>query len=56
MGAYPLKEVDTKKKMQLNELYKMLKDMFESGFYGSIEIKFEAGKVTIVKKTESIKI
>ena len=24
--------------------------------YGSVEVKFEAGKVTIIKKTESIKI
>ncbi|MGA1847641.1 hypothetical protein [Deferribacter abyssi] len=56
MAAYNLKEVDTKRKMQLNELYKMLKEMFENNFYGALEIKFEAGKVTIVKKTESIKL
>ncbi|WP_188020318.1 hypothetical protein [Deferribacter autotrophicus] len=56
MATIKLSEAETKKKQQLNELYKMLKELFESNFYGALEIKFEAGKVTIVKKTESIKI
>lgn len=43
-------------KSQLTKLYEMLKDMFQNQYYGSLEVKFEAGKVTIVKKTESIKI
>lgn len=47
---------DNKKRSQLTQLYEMLREMFQEGYYGSIEVKFEAGKVTIVRKTESIKI
>ncbi len=43
-------------KSQLTKLYEMLREMFSTQYYGSLEIKFEAGKVTIVKKTESIKV
>lgn len=43
-------------KSQLTKLYEILREMFQNQYYGSIEVKFEAGKVTIVKKTESIKI
>lgn len=43
-------------KSQLTKLYEILRDMFQNQYYGSLEVKFEAGKVTIVKKTESIKI
>ncbi|UOD35086.1 hypothetical protein DSN97_01745 [Deferribacteraceae bacterium V6Fe1] len=43
-------------KSQLTKLYEMLRDMFQNQYYGSLEVKFEAGKVTIVKKTESIKL
>lgn len=43
-------------KSQLTKLYEMLREMFSTQYYGAVEIKFEAGKVTIVKKTESIKI
>ena len=41
---------------QLTKLYEMLRKIFESEFYGSLEVKFEAGKVTIIRKTESIKL
>jgi hypothetical protein len=47
---------DHKRKSQLTQLYEMLRDMFQDNYYGSVEVKFEAGKVTIVRKTESIKI
>lgn len=47
---------DNKKRSQLTQIYEMLREMFQEGYYGSIEVKFEAGKVTIVRKTESIKI
>lgn len=43
-------------KSQLTRLYEILREMFQTQYYGSIEVKFEAGKVTIVKKTESLKI
>ncbi len=45
-----------KSRSQLTQLYEILREMFQEGYYGSIEVKFEAGKVTIVRKTESIKI
>ena len=43
-------------KSQLTKLYEIMRETMEAGFYGSVEVKFEAGKVTIIKKTESIKI
>lgn len=43
-------------KSQLTKLYEIMRETMEQGFYGSVEVKFEAGKVTIIKKTESIKI
>ncbi len=43
-------------KSQLTKLYEIIRESMEEGFYGSIEVKFEAGKITIVRKTESIKI
>lgn len=43
-------------KSQLTKLYEILREMFQTKYYGSIEVKFEAGKVTIVKRTESLKI
>lgn len=43
-------------KSQLTRLYEIFKDTVESEFYGTVEIKFEAGKVTIIRKTESIKL
>lgn len=45
-----------KDKSQLTRLYEIMREMFQSQYYGSLEVKFEAGKVTIVKKTESLKI
>ncbi|MBZ4642924.1 hypothetical protein LF845_01020 [Deferribacterales bacterium Es71-Z0220] len=53
MAAVNMKNND---KSQLTKLYEILRDMFQNQYYGSLEVKFEAGKVTIVKKTESIKI
>lgn len=43
-------------KSQLTKLYEIMRETMENGFYGSVEVKFEAGKVTIIRKTESIKI
>jgi hypothetical protein len=39
----------------MTELIKLLQQLETSRFYGSIEIKMEAGRVTIVRKTESWK-
>lgn len=41
---------------QFTKLCDIVKNTMEAGFYGCMEIKFEAGKVTIVKKTESLKL
>jgi hypothetical protein len=41
---------------QLDQLQEILREMFQSNFYGSVEVKFEGGKVTIVRKTQSLKI
>ena len=39
----------------MNELIQLLRQLEAARFYGSVEIKFEAGQVTVIKKTESIK-
>jgi hypothetical protein len=39
----------------VNELVQLLRQLEASRFYGSVEVKFEAGQVTVIKKTESIK-
>lgn len=49
-------EVKQVEKTQLSKLNDIMRQTMESGFYGAVEIKFEAGKVTIIRKTESIKI
>ena len=38
-----------------DRLFKMIKELIESKFYGELLIKLEAGNVVILKKTESIK-
>lgn len=40
----------------IDKLIALLKVLVEGRFYGSVEIKFEAGKIVIIKKTESIKL
>ncbi len=40
----------------MDKLLEILKRLLESGFYGKLEINFENGKVTTIKKTESIKV
>jgi hypothetical protein len=39
---------------EMNELIEMLKELEQRRFYGSVEIKFESGAVTLIKKTETI--
>jgi len=34
---------------------KMLADLEQQKFYGTLELKFEAGKVVLIRKTESFK-
>jgi len=40
----------------VDELFNLIKDLVKRRFYGALEIKFEAGRIVIVKKTESIKL
>lgn len=56
MSALNIKQEQPMSSSQLTKLYEMLREIFASGFYGSLEVKFEAGKVTIIRKTESIKL
>lgn len=39
----------------MNELISMLHQLEAAKFYGALEVKFEAGHITIIRKTESIK-
>lgn len=39
----------------MNELIEMLRRLESNRFYGSLEVRFEAGHVTVIRKTESIK-
>lgn len=39
----------------MDKLIKLLKELIDSGFFGELLIKFENGKVTLVRKTQNIK-
>ncbi len=39
----------------VSEMQEVLRRLEQAGFYGSLEIKFEAGRVVLVRKTETIK-
>ena len=41
---------------QLDKLVKLIKELIDLKFYGAVEIKFESGTITIVRKTETIKL
>lgn len=34
----------------------LIKRLMEDGFYGELQVKFESGRITVCRKTESIKI
>jgi hypothetical protein len=38
-----------------NDLDRMLCQLEQDQFYGSLELKFEAGRVVLLRKTETIK-
>lgn len=40
----------------MDALIKLLKELVEKKFFGEVVIKFESGRIVIIKKTESIKI
>jgi hypothetical protein len=37
----------------LNDL---LRELEQTGFYGSVELKYESGRITIARKAETIKL
>lgn len=39
----------------IEKLIKLIKELVRNKFYGSLEIRFEAGNITVCKKSESIK-
>ncbi len=39
----------------MNAVQQLLTELARQRFYGSLEIKFEAGKVVLLRKTETIK-
>ncbi len=39
----------------MTTIYNLLQQLAREQFYGSVELKIEAGKVVLVRKTESIK-
>lgn len=41
---------------QLDPLIDVFRTAMGTGFYGSVEVKLENGRITIIKKTESIKL
>ena len=41
---------------QIDKLTLLLNEIIKLQFYGELVIKFEAGKITVCKKTESIKL
>jgi hypothetical protein len=39
-----------------NTLTDFLRDLEKSGFYGSLELKYENGQITLARKAETIKL
>jgi hypothetical protein len=39
----------------MSELLQLLKQLEQSRFYGSLEVKIEAGRVVLIRKTETLK-
>jgi hypothetical protein len=39
-----------------NVLSDFLRDLEQSGFYGSLELKYENGRITLARKSETIKL
>jgi hypothetical protein len=39
-----------------NPLSDFLRELEQSGFYGSVELKYENGRITLARKSETIKL
>ncbi len=42
--------------MYIADLHEFLRKLAREGFYGVVEIRYESGHVSVVKKTESLKV
>jgi hypothetical protein len=40
----------------MEELFTLIKELISKKFYGELLIRFEAGKIMLLRKTESIKL
>lgn len=40
----------------LKKLFELIKSLVDAKFYGTLEIKFEAGKIVVCKKEETLKL
>lgn len=40
----------------MKKLFDLIRELTDNRFYGELVIKFEAGKIIVCKKTESIKV
>ena len=40
----------------MEKLSRLIKELIDGKFYGSLEIKFEAGRIVLVRKMENIKL
>jgi hypothetical protein len=55
MGQPESAPIDSKRTEQFKGVVDLIRSLMATRFYGSVEIKFEDGRVTIGRKTESIK-
>jgi len=39
----------------MDKLIQIIKDLIQKQFYGIIELQFEAGKIVLIRKSETIK-
>jgi len=39
----------------MNELVQLLRQLEQARFYGSVELKYEAGRVVLIRKSETLK-
>lgn len=40
----------------MSELIQLLRQLEASRFYGSVELKYEAGRVVLIRKSETLKL
>ncbi|HKN74221.1 MAG TPA: hypothetical protein VJW94_03510 [Candidatus Acidoferrum sp.] len=40
----------------MNELVQLLRQLEQARFYGSVELKYEAGRVVLIRKSETLKL